>query len=69
MPQIIYSVVKQMNIEMLKSCVLPLKDDMNFGPGYFLLKSPVDINSHISSLGKLMVETSVETGVTNDVFN
>ena len=58
-----------MNIEMLKSCVLPLKDDMKFGPGYFLLKSPVDINSHISSLGKLMVETSVETGVTNDVFN
>ena len=54
---------------MLKSCVLPLKDDMNFGPGYFLLKSPVDINSQISSLGKLMVETSVETGVTNDVFN
>lgn len=54
---------------MLKSCVLPLKDDMNFGPGYFLLKSPVDINSHISSLDKLMVETSVETGVTNDVFN
>lgn len=54
---------------MLKSCVLPLKDDMNFVPGYFLLKSPVDINSHISSLGKLMVETSVETGVANDVFN
>lgn len=58
-----------MNIEMLKFCVLFLKDDMNFGFGYFFLKSFVDINLYIFSLGKLMVEIFVEIGVINDVFN